>query len=50
MTLIGVHDMHLINNYPTSSDVSDQVESQYPDASVTYSNIKYGEIGSTYQN
>ena len=35
---------------PTSSGVPDQVESQYPDASVTYSNIKYGELGSTYQN
>ena len=34
----------------TSSGVPEQVESQYPDASVTYSNIKYGEIGSTYQN
>ena len=33
---------------PTTSGVPDQVESQYPDASVTYSNIKYGELGSTY--
>ena len=33
---------------PTSSGVPDEVENQYPDASVTYSNIKYGEIGSTY--
>ena len=32
----------------TSSGVPDQVENQYPDAYVTYSNIKYGEIGSTY--
>jgi cellulose 1,4-beta-cellobiosidase len=32
----------------TSSGAPDQVESQYPDAYVTYSNIKYGEIGSTY--
>ena len=32
----------------TSSGAPDQVESQYPDASVTYSNIKYGELGSTY--
>ena len=34
---------------PTSSGVPDQVENQYPNADVTYSNIKYGEIGSTYQ-
>ena len=34
---------------PTSSGVPDQVENQYPNAYVTYSNIKYGEIGSTYQ-
>ena len=33
---------------PTSSGVPDQVENQYADAYVTYSNIKYGEIGSTY--
>lgn len=26
------------------------VERQYPDASVTYSNIKYGELGSTYRS
>ena len=32
----------------TSSGVPSQVESQYPDASVTYSNIKYGELDSTY--
>ena len=28
----------------TSSCAPEQVESQYPDASVTYSNIKYGEL------
>ena len=33
---------------PTSSGVPADVESQHPDASVTYSNIKYGEIDSTY--
>ena len=33
---------------PTSSGAPDQVENQYPNAYVTYSNIKYGEIGSTY--
>ena len=32
----------------TSSGDPKDVESKYPDASVTYSNIKYGEIGSTY--
>jgi cellulose 1,4-beta-cellobiosidase len=35
---------------PTSSGAPDQVENQYPNAYVTYSNIKYGEIGSTHQN
>ena len=34
---------------PTSSGAPDQVENQYPNAYVTYSNIKYGELGSTYQ-
>ena len=33
---------------PTSSGKPQDVESQHPDAYVTYSNIKYGEIGSTY--
>ena len=32
----------------TSSGKPSDVENQYPDASVTYSNIKYGEMGSTY--
>ncbi|KAI0065698.1 cellulase [Artomyces pyxidatus] len=32
----------------TTSGVPAQVESQYGSASVTYSNIKYGDIGSTY--
>ena len=33
---------------PTSSGKPDDVERQHPDAFVTYSNIKYGELGSTY--
>ena len=33
---------------PTTSGVPAEVESQHPDASVTYSNIKYGELDSTY--
>merc|ERR1711879_444159 len=33
---------------PTSSGVSKDVESQHPDAYVEYSNIRFGEIGSTY--
>ena len=33
---------------PTSSGRPADVESQHPDASVTYSNIKYGELDSTY--
>ena len=33
---------------PTSSGRPEDVESKHPDASVTFSNIKYGEIGSTY--
>ena len=32
----------------TSSGKPSDVENQHPDASVTYSNIKYGEIGSTF--
>ena len=32
----------------TSSGKPADVESQYPDSSVTYSNIKYGELDSTY--
>ncbi|KIY52887.1 cellobiohydrolaseI [Fistulina hepatica ATCC 64428] len=34
----------------TSSGVPATVESEYPDVSVTYSNIKYGPIGSTYSS
>lgn len=34
---------------PITSGKPQDVESQHPDASVTYSNIKYGEIGSTYR-
>ena len=34
---------------PTSSGRPADVESQHPHASVTYFNIKYGEIGSTYR-
>jgi len=33
---------------PTTSGVPTDVESQSPNASVTYSNIKFGDIGSTY--
>ena len=33
---------------PTTSGRPHDVETQHPDASVTFSNIKYGEIGSTY--
>ena len=33
---------------PTTSGKPADVESQHPDASVTYSNIKYGALGSTY--
>ena len=33
---------------PTTSGKPEDVEKQHPDASVTYSNIKYGELGSTY--
>ena len=35
---------------PTSSGRPADVERQHPDASVTYSNIKYGELGSTYNH
>ena len=35
---------------PTTSGVPSDVESGYPDASVRYFNIKYGEINSTYTN
>ncbi|KAG8722556.1 hypothetical protein FRC08_000548 [Ceratobasidium sp. 394] len=54
----------LDNNYPTDGDpaspgiargtcattsgVTKDVESQSPDAAVTYSNIQFGNIGSTY--
>jgi cellulose 1,4-beta-cellobiosidase len=34
---------------PTSSGRPDVVEKQHPDASVTYFNIKYGELDSTYE-
>ena len=34
---------------PTTSGVPAQVERQYPNAYVAYSNIKYGELGSTYR-
>ena len=60
----AVHMLWLDSNYPTdestsrpgvargtcstSSGVPADVESQHPDASVTYSNIKYGELDSTY--
>lgn len=35
---------------PTTSGVPTQVESQYPNAYVQYSNIRYGDIGSTYSS
>ena len=60
----AVHMLWLDSNYPTdkspstpgvargtcstSSGVPADVESQHPDAYVTYSNIRYGELGSTY--
>ena len=60
----NVHMLWLDSNYPIdkppsdpgvargtcliSSGVPADVENQHPDASVTYSNIKYGEIDSTY--
>ncbi len=60
----AVHMLWLDSNYPldkpasapgvargtcsTSSGKPEDVESQHPDASVTYSNIKYGRLGSTY--
>jgi cellulose 1,4-beta-cellobiosidase len=34
---------------PTTSGKPSDVESQYPNASVTFSNIKFGDIGSTYK-
>jgi len=59
-----VHMLWLDSNYPTTADATkpgisrgpcstssgapDDVESQYPNANVIYSNIKYGAIGSTY--
>lgn len=33
---------------PTSSGVPDEMEKQYPDSTVVYGNIKFGEIGSTH--
>merc|ERR1719369_2648926 len=33
---------------PTDSGVPSDVESQFPDATVKYYNVKYGPIGSTY--
>ncbi|KAF1327760.1 putative 1,4-beta-d-glucan cellobiohydrolase b, partial [Globisporangium splendens] len=33
---------------PTTSGVPAEVEAQYPDATVKYSNVRVGEIGSTY--
>ena len=33
---------------PTSSGVPADVEREYPNSSVTYSNIRYGAINSTY--
>ena len=60
----AVHMLWLDSNYPlnkspstpgvargscsTSSGDPKDVESQHPDASVTYSNIKYGDLGSTF--
>lgn len=35
---------------PTSSGVPSVVESQYPNSKVIYSNIKYGDIGTTYSS
>lgn len=35
---------------PTSSGKPEEVESQYADATVKYSNIKFGPIGSTYSS
>ncbi|KAG6899583.1 Exoglucanase 1 [Termitomyces sp. T159_Od127] len=33
---------------PTDSGVPSEIEAEHPDASVTYSNIRVGDIGSTY--
>jgi len=33
---------------PTSSGRPDDVEKNYPNSNVIYSNLKYGTIGSTY--
>ncbi|GAB9474547.1 putative 1,4-beta-d-glucan cellobiohydrolase b [Globisporangium polare] len=33
---------------PTTSGVPSEVQAQYPDATVKYSNVRVGEIGSTY--
>jgi len=35
---------------PTSSGVPTDVESQHPDANVKFSNIKFGDIGTTYMH
>jgi len=59
-----VHMLWLDSNYPTTADATkpgiargpcstssgapDDVESQYPNANVIYSNIKYGPIDTTY--
>jgi len=61
-----VHMLWLDSNYPTTVDPSkpgiargscdinsgkpDDVESKYPNSNVKFSNIKFGEIGSTYKN
>jgi len=36
-------------NCPTNSGVPSQVESEYPNSNVKVSNIKFGDIGSTYK-
>ncbi|KAB5590371.1 1,4-beta-D-glucan cellobiohydrolase [Ceratobasidium theobromae] len=62
----AAHMLWLDSNYPLDRDASQpgvargtcstgsgipaDVEAQYPDASVTYSNIRFGDIGSTYGN
>ncbi len=62
----AVNMLWLDSNYPTDADASKpgiargtcatssgkptDVESQSPNASVTYSNIKFGDIGTTYTN
>lgn len=35
---------------PTSSGRPEDVENEQPDATVSFGNIRYGEIGSTYQH